>query len=61
MNCLIVRGMNFSEKIFVKKNKLSMIRNHFFFFFLATASDSDSDADDGTNINIRELEHVSFD
>jgi hypothetical protein len=53
--------MNFSEKIFVKKNKLSMIRNHFFFFFLATASDSDSDADDGTNINIRELEHVSFD
>ena len=33
----------------------------FSFLILATASDSDSDADDGPTLNIRELEHVSFD
>jgi hypothetical protein len=33
----------------------------FSFLVLATASDSDSDADDGASLNIRELEHVSFD
>ena len=45
---------------FSKTQSLSQNRTNCLSFFLATASDSDSDADDQTTINIRELEHVSF-
>jgi hypothetical protein len=45
-----------------KRNDFRIVfsrRHDFSFFFLATASDSDSDAEDGSNINIREIQHVS--